>query len=107
MSESLDALRTWFHANKGTPEFLLAQKHRHAMAAGVADELKSRARGDTDEERELSLMFTLTQVAEKLDLHAVLLAGIQVEHLPPVAHVPTSHVDVTPLEPDHDELAKD
>lgn len=104
--DSLAELRKWFHANKTTPEFQLALKQRHAMAPGVADELKARAPGETDEERELAFMFSLTQIADRLDFASILLAGIQVDHLPPVEaspptepeHVAVSHVDVTPLE---------
>jgi hypothetical protein len=92
VSENLEALREWYGANKTSPEFLLAQKHRHAMGPGVAEALKANAPGDSDEEKELSLMFSMTQIAEKLDMHAVLLAGITADM------IPTKHVDVTPLE---------
>lgn len=116
-ADSLEALREWYQANKDTPECRLALKHRQAMAPGVAEELKKRAPGDTDEERELGLIFAMTQIAEKLEMHAVLLAGIRVEHLPAAdtrvtehvdvapEYVPAAHVDVTPLRlPDFETL---
>lgn len=103
-------LQRWFQENKGTPEFALALKHRQNMAPGVAEELIARAPGDTESERELAFMFALTAIAEKLDLVAILMHGIQVEHLPTASeptvntpeHVAVSHVDVTPLEPPHE-----
>ena len=101
---SIEELRKWFHATKTAPEFLLALKHRHAMTPAVAEELKSRAPGETDEERELVFMFSLVQIADRLDMVGILLAGIQVEHIPQVEPPPTqpevvatSHIDVTPL----------
>lgn len=104
MSESLVALRAWYQANKTSPEVLLALKHRNAMQPGVAEALKERAPGETEEEKELGFIFALATVAEKLDAHAILLAGIQVDMIPPVTPpqveretVPTSHVDVSPI----------
>lgn len=103
---SLEALQSWFQEHKTTPAFQLALKHRHNMAPGVADELKARAPGETDSERELAFMFSLTQIAEKLDMVAILMAGIQTEHLPPKQPEPVkvSHVDVTPLAVEHGEI---
>lgn len=100
MSENLDALRAWYDANKTTPDFVLAMKHRSTFGPGVAEALKAKAPGDSDEEKELGLIFALTQVAAKLDLHAILLAGITADMFTPLAKpVPVSHVDVVPLEP--------
>lgn len=96
---SLEMLRAWYHEHKGTPEFALAMKHKAAMDPAVVAELKSRAPGDSDEEKELGLVFGLTQIAHKLDTVSLLLGNMRIEHMPPTKPevVATSHVDVTPL----------
>jgi hypothetical protein len=99
-AESLETLRAWFQANKASPEVALAMKHRATMDPDVVEELKARSPGETDEEHELAFVFALSQIAEKLDMVGLLLSGMQVDMLPPVAPplVPVSHVDVTPLD---------
>lgn len=97
--ENLEGLRAWYHAHKDSPECRLALKHRATMSPAVVAELKARAPGASKEEQELALIFALTQVAEKLDSVALLLAQIGIEHLPADDRAfPVSHVDVMPLE---------
>lgn len=98
MSEQVEALRKWFHANKTSPEFKLAERRRHAMDPGVARVLLDGypAEGASEEEKELALMLALCANTDKLASLEALITSIRPEHFPK---------DIQPHEVD-DRLAK-
>lgn len=97
-AESHAELQAWFDANKDTVECQLAIKHRQTMPAAVVAEWQARAPGDSDNEKELALIFALTQIANQLDTVQLLLANLKLEPAPTEPRlVAASHVDISSL----------
>ncbi len=95
-AESHAGLQEWFAKAKTTPECILALKHRNTMPTEAVAEFKAAYPDDgaDDNERELALVFALTQHAEALNTVTLLLANLKI--VAPEIVIPVTHVDPAP-----------